>query len=408
MRAGLPATRGPLGWMNAGTLVLAVGSGGWMTCWAVYFTRSVGLSPTVFAFGVTAGGLGSVLLGIPVGHWAGRFGVRETLVCLDLAQGAAVLGYALVRTWWSFLLVVCVVALAQRSAPGVRIAVLTALAEKGKPLEAISSGQVVAHAGFLGGSGLGALALAAQSRAAYLAVLGLYAAGCFASGLATLRIPHLTSLSDLGVRRRSLVLRDRGFLALTALCGVLALVWGVADVGIPLWVTTHTAAPPTVLGAVVALNAAAILLCQKRVARAATSVASSTRLTAVSAVAFAASCALFAATRGGSGTSVVVLLLVACAVQVAGELLFTAGGWGVSTGLTPQEAHAEYQSVFTAASTAAVMLAPTLLGLLLVDWGAAGWFALGFVFLAAGLPAPAVGRWALRTRGQAEAPVAVS
>ncbi|MBI0380480.1 hypothetical protein JBE27_30490, partial [Streptomyces albiflaviniger] len=268
--------------MNLGTLVLAVGSGGWMTCWAVYFTRSVGLSPTVFAFGVTVGGLGSVLL------------------------------------------VTCVVAPAQRSAPGIRIAVLTALADKGKPLDAISSGQVVAHAGFLAGSGLGAMALAAHSRAAYLAVLGLYAAGCVAFGLATLRVPHLTSLTDLGVRRRSLVLRDRRFLAIAALCGVLALVWGVADVGVPLWVTTQTAAPPTVLGALIAVNAAAILLFQRRAARAATSVTRSTRLTAVSAVALSASCVLFAATRGGSGVSVVVLLLVACVVQVVGELLFTA------------------------------------------------------------------------------------
>ncbi|GAA1118684.1 MFS transporter [Streptomyces javensis] len=394
--------------MNVGTFVLAVGSGGWMTCWAVYFTRSVGLSPTVFAFGVTAGGLGSVLLGIPMGHWAGRLGVRETLVCLDLARGVAVLGYALVRNGWSFLLVTCVVALAQRSAPGIRIAVLTALADQGKPLDAISSGQVVAHAGFLAGSGLGAIALAAHSRAAYLAVLGLYAAGCVASGLATLRVPHLTSLTDLGVRRRSLVLRDRRFLAIAALCGVLALVWGVADVGVPLWVTTHTAAPPTVLGALIAVNAAAILLFQRRVARAATSVARSTRLTAVSAAALAASCVLFAATRGGSGVPVVVLLLVACVVQVVGELLFTASGWGISTGLTPQDAHAEYQSVFTAASAAAVMLAPALLGFLLVDWGVAGWFALGFVFLAAGLPTPTVGRWALRTPGRAEPPVTVS
>ncbi|MGW4079574.1 hypothetical protein ACWELB_39920 [Streptomyces asiaticus] len=331
--------------MNLGTLVLAVGSGGWMTCWAVYFTRSVGLSPTVFAFGVTVGGLGSVLLGIPVGHWAGRLGVRETLICLDLARGVAVLGYALVRNWWSFLLVTCVVAPTQRSAPGIRIAVLTALADKGKPLDAISSGQVVAHAGFL---------------------------------------------------------------AIAALCGVRALVWGVADVGVPLWVTTHTAAPPTVLGALIAVNAAAILLFQRRAARAATSVTRSTRLTAVSAMALSASCVLFAATRGGSGVSVVVLLLVACVVQVVGELLFTAGGWGISTGLTPREAHAEYQSVFTAASAAAVMVAPALLALLLVDWGVAGWFALGFVFLAAGLPTPAVGRWALRTPGRTEPPVTVS
>src|SRR5579864_9022480 len=96
---------GPVGELHLATLALSVGSGAWFTCWAIFFTKSFGLSANEFGVGVTAAGVLALLLGSPLGYLADRVGTREVLVCLGLLQGLATLCYLLVSGFWPFLAV---------------------------------------------------------------------------------------------------------------------------------------------------------------------------------------------------------------------------------------------------------------------------------------------------------------
>lgn len=83
--------RQPLGPLFLAGLLLSLGRGAWLTCWAMFFVRSVGLTPAQFGVGVTAAGVIGSLVGGPLGYLADRLGAREVLVDLGLCQGAAIL-----------------------------------------------------------------------------------------------------------------------------------------------------------------------------------------------------------------------------------------------------------------------------------------------------------------------------
>jgi len=400
-RIGTPLSgtfSGPLAEVQLATLVLSLGSGAWFASWAIFFTRSVGLSATEFGAGVTVAGVAALVLGSPLGYLADRVGTRETLVCLSVLQGAATFCYLLISGFWGFVAVALVAVTAQRVTPGIRVAVLAGLTSGPERLRAISTNRVVQHIGLTVGSALGAGVLALDDRAAYVALVCLYGALNLAAAALTLRIAPVAPAARSPDARGMRVLRDRPFLLITLLSGVLALNWGVLDTGLPLWIVAHTKAPLWTVGMLVAGNAVAIVCFQNRASRAAEKVPSAARLGAYSGTALAVACLLFALTYRRGGLIVIALLLVAAAVHTFGELLFSASGWGLSVGLTPDEAHGEYQSTFAAGSATALSIAPVLMTTMLVGWGVLGWLTLAVLFLIGGLPTVPAGRWALRTR----------
>ena len=393
---------GPLARVHLASLVLSVGSGAWFTCWTIFFTRSVGLSATEFGVGVTIAGVLALVVGGPLGYLADRLGTREMLVCLGMLQGLATFCYLLVSNFWSFFVVTCAAVTAQRLAPGIRVAVISGLTTGESRLHSISTNRVVQHVGLTAGSAVGVLILSVDDRPAYVALVLLYGAANVVAALMMLRVDHVPSLADRKDTRGMLVLRDRPFLVITLLSGLLALNWGVLGTGLPLWINVHTRAPLWIIGVITTGNAVVIVLFQNRFSRAGQTVASAARLAVYCGIVLAGSCVLFALTYHGAGVWVVVLLLAAAAVHTVGELLFSASGWGLSVGLTPREAHGEYQSMFATGSATALTLAPALMTVLLVGWGVLGWVVLAVLFLVGAVPTVPVSRWATHTRQRLE------
>lgn len=385
----------PVGTVYLASLVLSFGKGAWFTCWALFFIHSVGLSPAEFGIGITAAGLVGMFAGGPFGYLADRLGAREILIALQVVEGVAILCYLFVSNFWAIVLVTCVMVAAERSAPGIRIAVVSGLTTGEDRLNSISTTRVMTQAGIVVGAALGAVVLSIDSRPAYLALIVFYGAvnlGC--AGLLW-RVPHVQSLRDRTVKRNVLVLRDRPYLSLTLLNGLLALCWGMLTAGVPLWIANHTRAPSWIMGVLIGFNAVVIVLFQNRATRAGATVRGSARLGLWSGILLAASCLVFATSYQRAGFAVLVVLVIATAVHVVGELLFMGSGFGLSVGLTPDDAHGEYQGVFNTGQAAALALAPGVMTVLLVEWSVAGWFVLAGVYLVAGVGTIAAGGWAL-------------
>src|SRR5215213_3221619 len=102
------ATTGPLRRIAAGTLISAIGNGAWYTSWALFLTRSVGLSPAQVGLGMTAAGIVGVLAATPAGWLADRLGAREVYAALLAVQGTASLAYLAVGGPAAFVAVACV------------------------------------------------------------------------------------------------------------------------------------------------------------------------------------------------------------------------------------------------------------------------------------------------------------
>lgn len=385
------------------SLVLSLGRGAWFTCWAVFFTRSVGLSAAQFGIGITVAGLLGLIAGGPVGYLADRVGRRETLVALGTIQGLALLSYAFVTDFWPVMVVTAVMIAAERSTPGVRVATIAGLIEGKERMAGLATMRVTSQIGIVAGAGFGAVVLSMDNRAGYLAlVLGYGGLQLICAALVT-RVPHLPGLRDRKVKRRMLVLRDRPFLVITFMGGLLALNWGMLDSGVPLWITNHAHAPLWLMGVLMGGNAAAMVIFQHRASKASETVPGAARTGLWSGILLAVSCVVFAVSYHQSATVVAVVLLIAASVHVVGELFFVASGWGLSVGLTPEDAHGEYQGMFGTGYAAAMVLAPGLMTLLLVEWRVAGWFALAALYLVGGVGTVLATRWALRERPRAAA-----
>ncbi|HVB45012.1 MAG TPA: hypothetical protein VNF47_20240 [Streptosporangiaceae bacterium] len=92
------------------------------------------------------------------------------------------------------------------------------------------------------------------------------------------------------------------------------------------------------------------------------------------------------------------VMLAGIGLHTVGELWYTAGSLELRVRLAPAHAQGQYSGVFGFGTGLAGAVAPSVLGLLCVTWGAPGWLLMGGFFVAIGLIMPKVVGWAERTR----------
>jgi hypothetical protein len=386
---------GSLARLGVGTFASAVGNGAWYTSWALFLTRSVGLSPAQVGIGMTVAGVVGLLSATPIGWVADRVGAREVFAVLLVLQGVAALGYLAVGGVAAFVAIACV-AEAARSGNGARNALVLGLTPREEDrLAALGSLRSISHFGWAIGAVAGAVIIGVDSRTAYVALLVLNAASYLTYAGLVSSVPRVAATPARGGLR---VVHDRPYVTLAALMGVLALCWAMMSSGLPLWIALHTDAPRSLSAVIVVLNSLAIALLQVRVSRGIGSPAAAARGAMVSGALLAASCLMFAVTAGWGGAEVIAVLVAAGVVHTAGELVFVAASWGLSVPLMPADAAGEYQGVFATGEATALMLAPALMTTLVAGWGQPGWLVLAAIFLAPASAAVPVTRWALRTR----------
>jgi MFS transporter len=390
--------QGPLERLAAGTLVSAIGNGAWYTSWAIFLTRWIGLSPAAVGLGMTIAGACGVAAATPIGWIADRVGAREMFAGLLALQGLSAGAYVLVHGTASFLVVSCLAQVAGSGSGGPRNALVLGLSNHDARLEVLGRLRAISHIGWALGAIAGGAVISIATEPAYLALLALNGGTYLVYATLVLTVPRVAAPvraeSPGGLR----VVRDAPYMSLAGLMGVLALCWAMLSSGLPLWVTLHTHAPRSISAVVVLISSVGIAAFQVRVSRGITAPRAAAAGTLLSGCALAASCLLFALTAGGSGVSVIVLMVAAGGLHLAGELLFVASSWGLSVPLMPPDAPGEYQGVFATGEAVALMAAPALMTTLVAGWGQPGWIALALIFLVPALAAVPLTQWALRTR----------
>ncbi|MDY0810962.1 MFS transporter [Kitasatospora purpeofusca] len=395
-------------------LVNSVGDGLFVTVNVLFFTRSIGLTPTSVALGLTVAGVCGVLAGVPMGRLADRVGSKRLLLAVGPLEAAAVLGYAFVHSFAAFVVLACAATALSRGAAAVRSALIArALPAEGQ-VRARALLRSVMNAGLVVGSGGAALALQADSYTGYVTMLVLdavsflgvtvllaglpvgavTAAGARATGAGgaarATGVKGATGAEGAGgtaaddSRGPRTALRDRRYLLVTALHAVLELQLAVLTVGLPLWIVLGTGAPAAVLAAVNVVNCLLVVVFQVRASRGVTDVASAARACSRGALLLAGGCLVYAAAQYGPAWAAAGALLAGALVHTLGELLTSAGGWTLSLDLADPGAHGEYQGVFMSGQAAAHVIGPLVVTLTAVDHGAVGWVVLAGVFALAG------------------------
>ncbi|GAA0344347.1 MFS transporter [Actinoallomurus spadix] len=328
------ATSGPARTLAVAQLIGSLGDGAFYACSVLFFTRVVGLSPTRVGFALTLGWAAGMLAGVPLGRLADRRGPRRTAVGLAVTTAVTLSVFLIVRSFTLFMVAFAAYACCQAGLTSARQALLAGLVPAGERTGVRAAVQSASNAGLAVGAGIGALALCAGTRAAYLAVFAMEAAAFVAAALVLSRLPEAPAAAPRADGPRLTVLRDRPYALITFLNAVMYLNMPLLSLGLPLWITRRTGAPAPMAAVLLVVNMLSVVLFQVRVARPVTGPAGAARAARRGGALLAAACAVYALSGGGSGAVVTVVLLVAGAlVQVFGEMLQGAGGWELSFAL---------------------------------------------------------------------------
>jgi hypothetical protein len=195
-----------------------------------------------------------------------------------------------------------------------------------------------------------------------------------------------------------MVLRDRPYAAVSLVNSVLVMSDAVLIVGMPIWISQHTSAPPFFFTVLLLVNTATVILFQVRASKGAEDVDGGVRAWRKAGLALAACCVIFAVAKGQSVWLACVILLAGTLAHVLGEMLHSAGAWSLSYGLAHDDAQGQYQGLFETSTQLGAMVAPLAITGALAALGQLGWAVFAAVFLVAGYAALPLTRWAQRTR----------
>ncbi|GAA4623987.1 MFS transporter [Actinoallomurus vinaceus] len=389
----LPDT-GPQRVIAATNFVNTIGSGLYLTAGVLYFTQAAHLPAAEVGLGLGIAGFVSLAVGIAVGHLADVRGARGVYAATLIVRGLATACFLLAHSFWPFVLAVCAATGAHAAEDAARSPLIRRHGGD-RPQEFRAYLRAVTNIGVSVGALLAGWVVQVGTHTAYeLLVIG-NAVTVAAAAAFLIFLPPVTPGGAVDGPHR-LALRDRPYLLITALNGIMAIQFKVLTVALPLWMVEATTAPRWLISSTMLTNTVIIIAFQVRAGRGVDSPAAGGIAYRRSGVAFAVACSLFPLSAGVPAWAATTLLLIAVVVHTVGELWHSAAGFGVSFALAPEHATGQYLGVFGLGTGLAEALGPTLLISLCITWGRPGWYVVGALFALTGLVAPLAVRWAGR------------
>ena len=183
------------------------------------------------------------------------------------------------------------------------------------------------------------------TREAYLLLIAGSAASCVACAVLVMFLRRW--------RRRGpahgqewIALRDRPYVLVTVLDGVMAIQYRVLTAAVPLWLISRTSAPRWTVSAVMLVNTAIVVLFPVRVSKSIDTPRAGGIAFRRVGFAFLLSCAAISFAAGVPGWLALTMLLAAVVVHTIGEIWQAAGGFELSFSLAPAHAVRQYQGLF--------------------------------------------------------------
>lgn len=402
----LPSRDGHL--IVAAVVMYAAGSGLYLAGGTVFFLRGIHLSDAQLGLGLTVGGLAGFVTTVPVCMLATRLGPLRLLRMLQVWRAASLAALAFADNFYTFTLLVTLFLVSQ--GPVFPMAQLVVAGVVGDHDQTRSLGVVgaVANVGISAGAIAAAPFLGWGSLWGYRTILLLGSLCCLAAaGLYGM----LSSKPAVPAGARSrwagglvLVARDRRYLALTVVSGLLYLHTVLLSVGLPLWLVQFTDAPAGLLSVLVTMNTVLVILIQVQVARRIRGSPDGVRALRYAGFSLAAFCVVLITSAHARSLLTAGLLMLATVLLTGGELLQGAGSWDLSYRHAPPALRTEYLSVFALGTAGTGIIGPEIVALI-VSWRAPGLVALCAFFLATGIAITLIGARLAHT-GQPGAPAA--
>lgn len=402
----------------AATAVSRVGRGVFFAVTVLFFTQIIGLSAAQAAV-VLAVSSGCGVLGSLLGGWlADRWSARRLSFAFEALGGLMLAAYAFAGDVVSALVLASLSGFLDSMGHSARSAIIARGFVPERRVHARAVLRTVTNVSIALGSGLGAIALGLGTPEAYRAVI---AGGGILCALGSIPLLRLTSSVDAPRRaeihdvrtatgsidtdaasasrrdwnRRS-PWRDPRYLLLSALSAVFGMQFGVAEFGVPLWITRYTEAPEVVVSVLLIVNTTLVVLFQVRASRGTHDVRVAGRVTMIAGWLMVGACVVYAVAAGLPAWAAILVLVTAMVAHTFAEILSQAGAWGLSFELADPVRAGAYQGVFGMGFSLGALAAPIVVNATAITYGLAGWGMLAGIFLAA-----AIGIWLIARRAAA-------
>ncbi|MGW1463122.1 MFS transporter [Streptomyces sp. NPDC002308] len=376
-----------------------VGNGLFNAASALYFTRVVGLPAAQVGAALTIAGVVGLCAGIPGGHLADRRGARTIMMVALAAQAMSMAALVLVENW-AALTVIATVDQIAAAVGGAAWGALVARVGGERPALFRAKLRTFVNLGVILGTVGAGLALAADTRGAYITLILGNAASFALCGALLIFLPHYPVLAAPPQQRRWLAFADRPFLTFTVLYGAMGLQYPVVSLLLPIWISGHTEAPSWTVAALFAVNAAFCVLMQTRIGSRIETPHDGGRAFRTAGLLFLVSCPMMALAAFVPVWVAAGLVLVAIFVHSLGEVWESSAAFALGFGLAPDHAQGQYQGLFGLGFSAGQALAPAILTTVVLGLGTTGWLLLALFFAALGTAGPPLARWGVRTRPQ--------
>ncbi|PJJ71949.1 MFS transporter [Diaminobutyricimonas aerilata] len=375
--------------LSVATFVSALGRGIFHAVTVLYFTFVVGLHIGEVAAVVTVGNLVGIVTSQLGGQLADRFSARRIVIGAAVIEAVGFFAYTTVTTLPLAMLVASVVVGANSAGHSARSAIVARAFTSEARVGARAVLRTVMNLGIaIGSAGAGA-ALAVGTADAYRLTLVVAGLAYLASVLPLRRLPARVdaarpeSKPTVEERRRYRSLspwRDRRYLALAALSGVFGMQFGLAEVGVPLWIAHHTEAPEVMVAVLLVLNTTVVILFQVPLSRGTHEIRWAGTITAIAGALMVAACLVYAGAAEFAATGAIVMLVLAALAHAFAEVTSQAGIWGLGFELARPERAGAYQGLLSTGYAIGSTGAPLLVTVTALTLGWWGWGILAAVF----------------------------
>lgn len=380
--------------LSSQSVLSAFGDGVFLTGSAVFFTQIVGLSAAQVGLGLTIAGVVTFGLAVPLGKLSDRFGAKLVWATCSLVEALLYLVWLAVGGMATFVAMMVVLELVSTTSRSARNAYRFDVFPREERVSSSAYFRAARNVGYTLGALLAGVALATNDDDVIRAVPVATACLLVLNAALVARLPRTVANSENetalevlaaaeGAEDRVSALRNRGYLVMSILDGVLATHQVLLNVVIPLWLVQETDAPRVLLAWLFGTNTVLAVGLQVAVARGVVTVADSLRAQRRGAFFFVISCGIVLVTHDTVGWVTIALVWVGHVTVTFAELFNSAGDWGLQAELSDPARRGEYQGVSQLGFTVGSVWAPAAYTFLAMEWGAQGWLVIAAIVVAA-------------------------
>lgn len=374
------------GRLSLQSLVFASGDGAFLAGSAVFFTFVVGLSLAEVGIGLTVAAVASFVVAVPMGKLVDHFGPKRMWSLSAVAEGALFFAWPWIDSFPEYIALAVAMEVAATLAGTAHGAYVIDILPPAERVESRAYMYSALNVGFSLGGFIGVAAIAFGNDALRWAPL-LSAVLFLANSVAVLRLPDATH--DIrGPEPRAKpegipAIRNRSWIAVTALTGVMWTNQVLLHTVIPVWLVTETDAPKVLVALLFGTNTLMCIVFPRWASRGIRDVETALRAVRISTVFFVLTCLITLVTHETVGWLTIALFFLGHVVLTWSELFLSASGWTLEAELMDPRRRGDYQGVSELGGTLGRFWAPAVYGFLAMQWGAFGWLTIAAIVTAA-------------------------